>query len=197
MGGDEGEGEQILPSALFERRLARTSEGKTKSGRNSSRCRSPPTRCTSGHTKCPITIITMAMAVSLAGDWLKNPEAPAVRREAEEDQGSVTIPSASKAASHSRPGSRSPAFASSMIFWATASRVGLTTLSACWRATRANSKAKPKRRNVSRVEPMALKMLPHRHGSYVNSTVRNLLEIIRTCLGFATNHRGPWCVVPR
>ena len=62
-------------------------------------------------------------------------------------------PSASKAASHRRPGSRSPAFASSMIFWATASRVGLTTLSACWRATRAISKAKPKRRAVSGSNP--------------------------------------------
>ena len=31
-----------------------------------------------------------------------------------------------KAPSHSRSGSRSPAFASSMIFWATASRVGAT-----------------------------------------------------------------------
>ena len=60
---------------------------------------------------------------------------------------------ASNAASHSRPGSRSPAFASSMIFWATASRVGLTTLSACWRATRAISKAKPKRRAVSGSNP--------------------------------------------
>ena len=65
----------------------------------------------------------------------------------------MTVPSASKAASHSRPGSRSPAFASSMIFWATASRVGLTTLSACWRATRAISKAKPKRRAVSGSNP--------------------------------------------
>ena len=65
--------------------------------------------------------------------------------------GSVTIAwrHASKAASHSRPGSRSPAFASSMIFWATASRVGADGPSACWRATRAISKATPRRRAVS------------------------------------------------
>ena len=92
-------------------------------------------------------------------DWLKfkNPAAPAVKREAER-LGSVRAglaPSASKAASHRRPGSRSPAFASSMIFWATASRVGLTTLSACWRATRAISKAKPKETSRLRIEPMA------------------------------------------
>jgi hypothetical protein len=48
-----------------------------------------------------------------------------------------------KAPSQSRSGSRSPAFASSMIFWATASRVGATGPSACWRVTRAISKATP------------------------------------------------------
>ena len=54
-----------------------------------------------------------------------------------------------KAPSQSRSGSRSPAFASSMIFWATASRVGATGPSACWRVTRAISKATPRRRAVS------------------------------------------------
>ena len=53
------------------------------------------------------------------------------------------------AASHRRPGSRSPALASSIIFFATASRVGLTMPSVCWRATRAISKAMPMRRVVS------------------------------------------------
>jgi hypothetical protein len=47
-----------------------------------------PTHCTSGHTKYPITIITMAMAVSRPPkDWLKNPDAPAMKREAEEGWG--------------------------------------------------------------------------------------------------------------
>ena len=38
-----------------------------------------------------------------------------------------------------------------------------------------------------RIEPMALQMLPHRHGSYVNSTVRNLLEEYSHMHGIATN----------
>ena len=53
-----------LPSTLFDGRLARTSEGQTERGENSSRCRSLTTDSTSGHTKYPITIVTMAMAVS-------------------------------------------------------------------------------------------------------------------------------------
>ena len=54
-----------------------------------------------------------------------------------------------KAPSQSRSGSRSPAFASSMIFCATPCRVGDATLSARWRGTRAISKATPRRRAVS------------------------------------------------
>jgi hypothetical protein len=83
-GWRRGRGKQFLPSALFERRLARASEGETERGRNSSRCRSPPTHCTSSYTKYPTTITTMAMAVSRPlEDWLKfkNPAAPAMRRE--------------------------------------------------------------------------------------------------------------------
>lgn len=53
-----------MPSTLFDGRLARTSEGQTERGENSSRCRSLTTDSTSGHTKYPITIVTMAMAVS-------------------------------------------------------------------------------------------------------------------------------------
>jgi hypothetical protein len=37
---------------------------------------------------------------------------------------------------------------------------------------------------------MALQMLPHRHGSYVNSTVRNLLEDYSHTHGIATNRGG-------
>ena len=84
-------------------------------------------------------------------DWLKfkNPDAPAVKREAEEDWGRRETSVAFNALSHSRSGSRSPAFASSMIFCATASRVGATAPFACWRLTRAISKARPRRRAVS------------------------------------------------
>ena len=84
-------------------------------------------------------------------DWLKfkNPAAPAVKREAEEDWvADFATPRACKAASHRRPGWRSPAFASSMIFLATASRVGLIP-SVRSRTTRAISKAMPMRRTVS------------------------------------------------
>ena len=63
--------------------------------------------------------------------------------------GSLINMVAFKAPSQSRSGSRSPAFASSMIFWATASRVGATGPSACWSVTRAISKATPRRRAVS------------------------------------------------
>jgi hypothetical protein len=49
-----------------------------------------------------------------------------------------------KASSQSRSGLRSPAFASSIILCATASRVGTTTPPACWRATSAISKATPR-----------------------------------------------------
>jgi hypothetical protein len=80
-----------LPSALFERRLERAAEGGNQNRKKLvARCRSPPTHCTSSHTKCPTTITTMAMAVSRPlEDWLKfkNPAAPAVKREAEEDWG--------------------------------------------------------------------------------------------------------------
>jgi hypothetical protein len=93
---------------------------------------------------------------------------------------------ASKAASHSRPGSRSPAFASSMIFWATVSRVGLTILSACWRATRAISKAKP-RDEPSPDRTHGLADAASSTWDYVNSTVRNLLEDYSDMHGIATN----------
>jgi hypothetical protein len=68
-----------------------------------------------------------------------------VKRQAEEDWFTGAIGCvAFKAPSQSRSGSRSPAFASSMIFCATASRVGATSPSAFWRTTRAISKATPR-----------------------------------------------------
>ena len=54
-----------------------------------------------------------------------------------------------KAPSQSRSGSPSPAFASSMIFWATASRVGVAAPSVRSSVTRANSYASPMTRMVS------------------------------------------------
>ena len=53
-----------MPSALFEGLFVLLSEGKTKRGMIWSRCRSPPTYYWSGHTKYPITIITMDVAIS-------------------------------------------------------------------------------------------------------------------------------------
>jgi hypothetical protein len=70
LGGRGGHGwrgrrvKQFLSPALFERRRARASEGQIERRENSSRCRSPPSHCTSSHTKYPTTITTMAMAVS-------------------------------------------------------------------------------------------------------------------------------------
>ena len=57
--------------------------------------------------------------------------------------------SARKVASQRRSGSHSPACASSIIFWATASRVGLAVASVCSSATSDISKAMPIRRIVS------------------------------------------------
>jgi hypothetical protein len=110
-------------------------------------------------------------------DWLefKNPSAPAVKRDAEE-VGSVISTGASgciafKASSQSCSGSRTPAFASSMIFRATASRVVDATPSVRWRVTRAISKAKTGRLGV---EPMTLQVAPHRHGCHAPpSTQKN------------------------
>ena len=63
MGGDDGEANHFcllhcLTEGSRERRKAKPKE------ENSSRCRSPTIDSTSGHTKYPITIVTMAMAVS-------------------------------------------------------------------------------------------------------------------------------------
>ena len=88
--------------------------------------------------------------------WLKfkNPEAPGGEARGGRGLGSLIITrglgrSACNAASQRRSGSFSPAFASSIIFWATASRVGLTGPSVRSSATRAISKAMPMRRVVS------------------------------------------------
>ena len=71
---------------------------------------------------------------------------------------------ASKAASHSRPGSRSPAFASSMIFWATASRVGLTALSSMLEGHKGHLESQAQEAGGLEVKPMALQVMPDRHG---------------------------------
>jgi hypothetical protein len=69
--------------------------------------------------------------------------------------------SAFKAASHRRSGSRSPAFASSMIFLATASRVGLTMSSVC----NGHLERDAHETGGLRVEPMAVQVWRDRHDS--------------------------------
>jgi hypothetical protein len=66
------------------------------------------------------------------------------------------------AASHTAPGHvHQPRKLYDLL--AMASRVGLTTLSACWRATRAISKATPRRRAVSASNLCPLQVMPDRH----------------------------------
>jgi hypothetical protein len=71
---------------------------------------------------------------------------------------------ASKAASHSRPGSRSPAFASSMIFWTMASRVGLTTPVRMLEGHKGHLESDAQETGGLGVKPVALQVVPDRHG---------------------------------
>ena len=69
-----------------------------------------------------------------------------------------------RAPSQSRSGSRSPAFASSMIFWATASRVGAKWPLRMLEAHQGHLESEAQETGSLRVKPVALQVMPDWHG---------------------------------
>ena len=91
-------------------------------------------------------------------------------------------PSASKAASHRRPGSRSPAFRKLYGFLGNGITCRTDDPVRMLEGQRAISKAKPKSRAISGSNPWPCRCCLIGMGA-VNSTVRNLLEEYSTCMG--------------